>query len=149
MSGAPAAVSSAATIMDFDDAGNLVELRAGTNGWLCIPDDSPAAPGDAPMCMDEAWQSWFDALVAQQTPQISGIGISYMLKGGPAASNTDPYAVTPAPGEDWIQDGPHMMVIVPDPSTLDAFSTDPASGEPYVMWSGTPYAHLMVPSAEN
>ncbi len=145
MSAAPAAVSSAATIIDYDEAGNLVELRAGTNGWLCIPDDSPPAPGDAPMCMDGAWQAWFEAWEAKTTPQISGIGISYMLQGGPAASNTDPFAETPAAGEDWIMDGPHMMVVVPDPSMLDAFPTDPASGGPYVMWSGTPYAHLMVP----
>ncbi len=25
------------------------------------------------------------------------------------------------------------------------FSTDPHNGGPYVMWKGTPYAHLMVP----
>lgn len=44
---------------------------------------------------------------------------------------------------------PHMMVIVPDPSMLGAFSTDPESGEPYVMWKGTPYSHLMVPVADH
>ena len=149
MSAAPSAISSAATIMDLDEAGGMIELRAGANGWLCIPDDSPVAAGDAPMCMDEAWQAWFDAWAAKETPQLSGVGISYMLQGGPAASNTDPFAETPAPGEDWIQDGPHIMVIVPDPSMLDAFPTDPASGGPYVMWKGTPYAHLMVPATEN
>jgi hypothetical protein len=30
---------------------------------------------------------------------------------------------------------------------LDAFPTDPKSGGPWVMWKGTPYAHLMVPVA--
>ena len=28
---------------------------------------------------------------------------------------------------------------------LEAFPTDPDNGGPYVMWKGTPYAHLMVP----
>jgi hypothetical protein len=37
------------------------------------------------------------------------------------------------------------MLIVPDPATLAGFSTDHLSGGPYVMWTGTPYAHLMVP----
>lgn len=149
MSGAPPAISADATIMDFDDAGNLVELRAGTNGWLCLPDASPPAPGDAPICVDAAWQQWFDAYMKQEAPVISGVGMSYMLMGGPAASNTDPFAETPAPGEDWIQDGPHVMVIVPDPAMLDAFPTDHMSGGPYVMWKGTPYAHLMVPVNTN
>lgn len=145
MSAAPAAISDNATIMDFDAAGNLVELRAGTNGWLCLPDDNPAAPGDAPICVDGAWQQWFDAYMNKTTPQITSVGMSYMLRGGPAASNTDPFATAPAGGEDWIEDGPHVMVIVPDPAMLDAFPTQHGSGVPYVMWKGTPYAHLMVP----
>jgi hypothetical protein len=36
------------------------------------------------------------------------------------------------------------MIIAP-PELLEAFPTDPNSGGPYVMWAGTPYAHLMVP----
>jgi hypothetical protein len=99
------------------------------------------------MCLDKPWQEWLAALLGQRAPELSSVGISYMLKGGPAASNTDPYAETPAEGEDWIHDGPHMMVIVPDPALLDAYSTDPGTGGPYVMWKGTPYAHLMVPVA--
>lgn len=147
MSAAPAAISAEAAIMAFDSTGALQELRPGSNGWMCIPDDSPAAPGNAPMCMDGPWQQWLDALMTQQPPQTSQVGISYMLQGGPFASNTDPFQETPSPGSDWQYDGPHLMVIVPDPSQLDGFSTDPGSGGPYVMWKGTPYAHLMVPSA--
>jgi hypothetical protein len=37
------------------------------------------------------------------------------------------------------------MVAVPDPKTLSKFSTDWKSGGPYVMFAGTPYAHLMIP----
>ena len=146
MSAAPAAVSAEATIMGFDESGELVELRAGTNGWMCLPDENPGAPGDSPICLDQAWQAWFGALVSQTEPEISEIGISYMLQGGPAASNTDPFATEPPEGEDWLYDGPHLMIVVPDPAMLDAFPTDPASGGPYVMWKGTPYAHLMVPT---
>jgi hypothetical protein len=40
---------------------------------------------------------------------------------------------------------PHLMVLFPDPKLLEAYSTDPGSGGPWVMWKGTPYAHLMVP----
>ena len=149
MGAGPAAITRDATIMDWNEAGELVELRAGTNGWLCVVDENPNAPGDYPACLDGAWQQWFGAYSAGETPEIDGIGISYMLLGGPAASNTDPLAVGPAEGEDWLFDGPHLMIIAPDPAMLDAFPTEHGTGGPYVMWAGTPYAHLMVPSEAN
>jgi hypothetical protein len=147
MSAAPAAIASAATIMDFDSTGAMVQLRPGTNGWMCLPDENPAAPGDAPICVDGAWQAWLGAYMAKETPRIAGIGVSYMLQGGPAASNTDPFAAAPPAGQDWLRDGPHVMIIVPDPRQLDAFPSEHGTGGPYVMWKGTPYAHLMVPVA--
>lgn len=45
---------------------------------------------------------------------------------------------------EWIEEGAHLMIIAPA-KLLDAFPTDPENGGPYVMWKGTPYAHLMVP----
>ncbi|MFN2316350.1 MAG: hypothetical protein ABR551_12825 [Gemmatimonadales bacterium] len=147
MSAAPAAVATDATIMDWDSAGAMVELRAGTNGWMCMPDDNPAVPGDAPICVDGAWQQWFGAYMARETPQISTVGVSYMLQGGLFASNTDPFAVAPPDGAEWPADGPHLMIVVPDPRHLEGLPTDHSHGGPYVMWAGTPYAHLMIPSS--
>jgi hypothetical protein len=147
MSGAPAGIASAATIMDFDASGNLIELQPGTNGWLCIVDDTPAAPGDSPDCLDPTWQKWFDAYMKKETPMISGVGVAYMLQGGLSPSNTDPFAETPPPGMPWMEDGPHVMLIVPDPKLLDAFPAEHTNGGPYVMYRGTPYAHLMMPVA--
>jgi hypothetical protein len=145
MSAAPASIASAATIMDFDATGKLVQLRAGTNGWLCIADDTPAAPGDSPDCLDQTWQAWFEAYEQKKVPKISGVGLAYMLQGSLSPSNTDPFAEKPAPGSDWMKDGPHVMVILPDPAQLDTYSSDHTSGKPYVMYKGTPYAHLMMP----
>ena len=76
------------------------------------------------------------------------VGIAYMLAGDTGASNIDPYAEKRTPDNQWIVEGPHVMVIVPDPATLDALPTDPAGGGAYVMWKGTPYAHVMVPVGE-
>ena len=39
----------------------------------------------------------------------------------------------------------HMMVLLPDAKELDSYPGDPSTGGPYIMWKGTPYAHLMVP----
>jgi hypothetical protein len=37
------------------------------------------------------------------------------------------------------------MLLVPDMKALDTLPTDPHAGGPWVMWKGTPYAHVMVP----
>ena len=38
------------------------------------------------------------------------------------------------------------MIIVPDAALLEGVPTDPNAGGPYVMWKGTPYAHIMMPT---
>ena len=38
------------------------------------------------------------------------------------------------------------MVLTPDTKQLDALPTDWHSGGPWVMWKGTKYAHIMVPT---
>jgi hypothetical protein len=68
-----------------------------------------------------------------------------MLAGGSDPSNTDPMAMAPAPGAAWITTPPHIMLLVPGGFDAKQFTTDPASGFPYIMWDGTPYEHLMVP----
>ena len=37
------------------------------------------------------------------------------------------------------------MILVPDLKSLAGISTDPKNGGPYVMYAGTPYAHIMAP----
>jgi hypothetical protein len=145
-SAAPPEIASQAQVMAADASGTMVELRPGTNGWLCMP-DIPDTPGTDPMCADATWQQWLGAYMSKSTPQVSSVGIAYMLQGGSDASNTDPFATQPAQGQDWVDSGAHVMVLPPNVAMLDAFPTDPLSGGPFVMWKGTPYAHLMVPVA--
>ena len=40
------------------------------------------------------------------------------------------------------------MILPTDVSQFDAYPTDWTKGGPWVMWKGTPYAHIMVPPAE-
>jgi hypothetical protein len=150
MSAAPASISKNATIMDWAAApsGQPRQLRAGTNGWVCYP-TSPmefgAASDEDPMCLDKAWQGWASAWMSKGQPPAGASGIAYMLKGDKGASNTDPFATGPAAGNDWVVSPAHVMVLFADSKTLDMYPTDPKSGGPWVMWKGTPYAHLMVP----
>jgi hypothetical protein len=104
-------------------------------------------PGNAPMCLDANWREVIDALMNRRDPAFSGVGFSYMLQGDMPVSNTDPYATGPTADNEWIAEGgPHIMVVFSDPAMLDGISTDPNNGGPFVMWKGTPYAHVMIPT---
>lgn len=142
-SAAPKAIGSAASVVTVDDKGAMKELRKGTNGWTCMP-DSPATPGPDPMCMDKNATEWAMAWMAHKAPPTDKPGMMYMLEGGTDASNTDPYATKP--DGDWVKTGPHIM-IVGSTAALNGYPSGakPDTSAPYVMWAGTPYAHLMVP----
>ena len=146
MKAGPAAITKDATILDHkqDAAGNLVVLRQGSNGWTCLP-DNPGSPTDDPMCLDATWVGWLKGLLANKVPVIKEPGIGYMLQGESDASNADPMATKPAPGDDWVVSPPHIMILQPQKLDQSVFSTDPKSGGPWIMWPGTPYEHIMMP----
>ena len=127
-----------ATVVDWE--GNV--LKEGSNGYTCLP-SPPMLTGSSPMCMDSEWMKWADAWQNKKEFAAESLGISYMLAGDEGASNIDPYAEGPTEDNEWIEEGAHLMIIAPA-KLLDAFPTDPENGGPYVMWKGTPYAHLMV-----
>jgi len=128
-----------ATVVDWD--GNV--LREGSNGYTCLPTPT-MLQGTSPMCMDSEWMKWAEAWSGKTDYAAESLGISYMLSGDEGASNIDPYAEGPTDDNEWIEEGAHLMILAPA-ALLDAYPTDPDNGGPYVMWKGTPYAHLMVP----
>ena len=144
-SAAPASIAHKASVMTMDASGNAKMLRQGSNGWTCLP-DSPATPGPDPMCADANAMKWADAWIHHKPPPANVVGVMYMLEGGTDASNTDPYAAKPTNENDWIKTGPHVM-IVGSKEVLAGYPSGakPDTTAPYVMWAGTPYAHLMVP----
>ncbi len=142
LSAAPASVAEHATVANFDGT----VLREGSNGWICMP-DMPDVPNNSPMCLDANWRELIDAVQNQREPRFTGMAISYMLQSDMPVSNTDPFAKGPTAENQWIQVGkPHIMVAVSDLKMLDGLSTDPNNGGPFVMWKGTPYAHIMIPT---
>jgi hypothetical protein len=138
-SAAPADISANAAIVHHGEDGKARELRAGTNGWVCMAHPEV-------MCLDKQWQEWADAWMNKRNPKISAVGIGYMLRGDRGASNTDPYAAAPSATNQWVVSPAHIMILTPDIKQLDALPTDSHNGGPWVMWKGTPYAHIMVPT---
>jgi hypothetical protein len=146
-SAAPASISAHAAIVKADEKGAMQSIREGTNGWTCMP-DNPVTPGADPMCFDANAGKWVAAWVGHKPPPENVVGLVYMLEGGTDASNTDPYATSPTADNDWVKTGPHIMVV----GSKDILAGHPSGGKPdttgpYVMWAGTPYAHLMIPVA--
>ena len=141
-SGGPAGISKSATIVAMsEDMKSTRTVRRGTNGYTCMV----IGPED-PMCADENAMAWFDAYMAKKEPAKDKIGFVYMLMGDHGASNTDPFAQAETPTNNWVQTGPHVMIVGAKGMTAgypSAAKADPTKA--YVMWSGTPYEHLMLP----
>jgi hypothetical protein len=144
-SAAPPAVGSGATIYAPQADGSMKTLREGKNGFWCMPND-PNTPGDDPMCGDANSMEWAMAWMSKKDPPKGKVGLIYMLAGGSDASNTDPFATAPTEANNWVKTGRHIMIM----NAMDMMAGYPAdakpdTSKPYVMWSGTPYQHLMVP----
>ncbi len=146
LSAGPKSITANAAVVDWPSSptDSMKQLRAGTNGWTCLP-NVPDTPGNDPMCMDKTWMIWAAAWMGHKPVQITEIGLGYMLQGGSDASNTDPFKMKPDAGEQWVNSGPHVMVLTPNLATLASLPSDYKSGGPWVMFKGTPYAHIMVP----
>jgi hypothetical protein len=137
---APAAIGAGATIVVNGEV-----VAEGSNGWTCMPD---TMPGDrAAICVDALWAEMMAAVGAKAPFEATGLGLSYMLLGEPpgsGVSNSTPYHENPVHAHDYVETGPHLMVIVPK-DMMEGITTDPSTGGPYVMWKDTDYAHIMIP----
>ena len=140
-SAAPASISADATIVDTDGT----VLRQGSNGWTCLP-GVPLIPGDEhPMCNDAVWSAWLAAVAAGEEFSTDTVGYSYMLQGDAMVHNHDPSATEPDDSGHWVQEGPHLMLLLPASVSMAEMNADPYQPGPYVMWGETPLRHIMVP----
>lgn len=140
ISAGPDSITRDATIAEMDVQGEMHVLRQGTSGWVCMPGD-PNSIANPPMCEDKPSQEW-DYAFRHHLPKPSNTvpGITYMLAGAEQRSDSDPYDKTSSP----IKIGPHWMIMWPfDPATTGLPTHHRASGA-YIMWAGTPYAHVHV-----
>ncbi|HUG39298.1 MAG TPA: hypothetical protein VMM12_02380, partial [Longimicrobiales bacterium] len=111
----------------------------------CLP-DHPGMNGFQPMCLDETWMQWLQAFATGAEPQVDRVGFAYMVTAEEEGSNTDPTATAPTQDNQWHSWGPHVMVVFPDEAAMAGIPTEPRHDGAYVMWGGTPYAHVMLPA---
>jgi hypothetical protein len=144
MSAAPEAVARNATIIAIDESGEIRTLREGTSNFTCMADDP--TPGNNPMCLDHNAMAWAEAWVNKTEPPKGKVGFGYMLAGGATPSNVDPFAEQ-AEGAELAQEPPHVMIFSMSelPADYPQPGDSPDMSQPWVMWAGTPYEHLMIP----
>ena len=150
---APSYIAKDATVLNE----KMEVLREGTNGWTCLPvnprgmSDPENGWKDAheamPLCGDAEVFKWISAYLSDEVPDMDYDGYAWMLHGDMGEDNSTPKVISKDDAKEghWIESGPHLMRMPKDPSSLDGMTTDFNSGAPYVMFSGTPYAHVMYP----
>jgi hypothetical protein len=136
---APPQIVADATVVRMQN-GAMQTLKQGTNQWTCMEANG------VPMCMDPNAMEWAHAWQSHG-PATDKTGFIYMLAGDTGASNTDPYATGKTADNHWIQTGSHVMIVGAAAKGMVGYprETDPDPTKPYVMWSGSPYEHLMIP----
>ena len=140
LSAGPPDIAKAAKVVDFDDQGKMTVLREGTNGFTCFP-GHPNVVGDDAMCADAPSMQWLnDAMSHKPKPTNTQPGVTYMLAGGTDWSGSDPSASSGTP----IQEPPHWMIMWPFDATTTGLPTTPKNSGTWIMYAGTPWAHLMI-----
>ncbi|MBI1912866.1 MAG: hypothetical protein HYS21_12815 [Deltaproteobacteria bacterium] len=144
-SAAPAFISDNATIMVPGPDGKLKTVKEGTNGFTCVPDLSMQEVPD-PACADKAGTQWLmDVINKAEKPSNDVPGIGYMAKGGWHWEKDGKVIMDPAtPGAKRVKEPPHWMIFWPFTSTETMLPTMPGEFKTYIMYDGTPYAHLMI-----
>jgi hypothetical protein len=140
LSAAPAHIAKSAKVVDQDEKGNETVLREGTNGFTCFP-GHPGVVGDVAFCANAPALQW-EKDMAEHKPKPTNAepGVEYMLAGGTDWSATDPQATSGTP----IKEPPHWMIMWPiDPATTGLPTTPKQTGT-WIMYAGTPWAHLMI-----
>jgi hypothetical protein len=140
LSAAPANVAKSAKVVDMDAKGNMKVLRDGDNGFTCVP-GHVGVVGDPPACMDAAGLQWvLDWMARKPKPTNTQPGIIYQLAGATDWSATDPWA-----SSGTVQKWPPCWIIVwPFDPKATGLSNQPKDHGTWIMWAGTPYAHLMI-----
>jgi len=138
---APEEIVAKATIVMTQD-GKERSLQTGTNGYTCL-----ISPDGTPLCADENGMAWSKAVASKSDPP-NKIGFIYMLAGDTGTSNHDPHQR--ASHQHWEQTGPHVMIVGPMVREMPGYPrnadvADPT--QPYAMFPGTKYEHLMLPVA--
>lgn len=150
----PAELRQGATVLGYGRDGKLVSLRKGTNGMTCLARD-PKSPQFHVACYHDSMEPFMARGRELRASGVTGSQVDtvrfreakagtlklpshpaslYSLTGG----NYDAKSGT-APGARWL-----YVVYIPYATTATTGLSDkPQEGAPWIMFPGTPKAHIM------
>ena len=156
----PEGLRPGATVMGYKEAGKLVELRKGTNGMICLADD-PTAPAFHVACYHEGMEPFMARGRALRAEGVKGDQVDTVrfreAKEGKLKLPAMPAALWQMSGPPGSYDaekneikGARSLYVVYIPYATEqstGLPAKPAPGLPWLMFPGTPKAHIMfIPS---
>jgi hypothetical protein len=138
---APQEIVKKATIIRLSESFDQTEvLQKGSNNFTCgVEPDS-----GIPFCADAGGMAWYKAIYTDASPPDQ-TGFIYMMTGDQGTSNHQPGAKDHS---HWVETGPHVMIVGRAAQELAGsyqHVVDPDPSQPYVMFPGNKYQHLMIP----
>ena len=145
-----------ATVLGYREVGKLVELRGGANGMICLADD-PMARSFHVACYHEAMEPFMARGRALRAEGVNGEQVDtvrfrevdegklpmprtpaalWSLSGGAGSWNAETNEVKNGQGLYVV----YIPFATPESTGLPAI---PAPGVPWLMFPGTPKAHIM------
>ncbi len=145
MQAGPKFVTQSATVLDWPSSpgGEFRVLRAGTNGWTCLP-GRPGVAHEEPGCFDQVFLQFIKDSMAGRAPNVQSVGISYMYNGFWVPNKSHPME-----SGNEFHVGPHVMMIGLDQKMLQTLNHDGSNGEAYVNHlPGHTELYLVIPIRE-
>lgn len=144
MSAAPQRIAANAAIVAVDAGGTLVTIKEGTNQFTCMS-DLPGTPKADPVCADANAKQFLTSMMKNDSkPANQAPGVAYMANGGQHWEKDGKVLMKEAAGARLVDEPPHWMITWPFDPQMTGLPTQPNEGGVYIMFAGTPYAHLMI-----
>ncbi|MDH5315778.1 MAG: hypothetical protein OEW44_04805 [Gemmatimonadota bacterium] len=152
----PEGLRAGATVLGYREAGKLVELRKGTNGMICLADD-PTSPAFHVACYHEGMEPFMARGRQLRAEGVTGDQVDTVryreAKEGTLKLPTMPAALWQMSGAPGSYDaekneikGARSLYVVYIPYATEqstGLPAKPAPGLPWLMFPGTPKAHIM------
>lgn len=150
----PAEARASATVLGYSGDGKLTTLRKGTGAMTCLADD-PKADGFHVACYHDSMEPFMARGRELRTSGVTGSQVDTVrfreAKAGTLKIPTNPaslYSLTggafdpatkTAPGARWL----YVVYIPYATGATTGLSEKPQRGAPWIMFPGTPKAHIM------